>query len=103
MNMNETFRIYAELKVKEKSIKEEIETLAPQIMEYLIGQDIEKQPTTLGVFSIAKRKSWKYTNAVEIAEKKFKDLQIKEQADGSATFTEKPYLLFITPKEQNDV
>ena len=102
MIINELFRHYAELKIKEKEVKAEIDELAPQIVDYMRETDIEKQPTTLGTFSLGKRKNWKYTSAVEIAEKRVKELQVDEQATGAATFTEKPYLLFTTPKDQNE-
>lgn len=99
IDINGMLRLYAEWKKQEKEANKRIEELAPQIIEYMVAQDIEKQPTTLGTFSLVPKKTWKYTGAVDKAKKELEEIKADEEATGKATFTEKPYLLFKEPKD----
>ena len=96
--IEEILKQYATLKIKEKEIKEEMADLNPQIVQYMSENDIEKQPTSLGDFSLAQLKDWKYSKDIEKAERKVKALKAEEQADGTATFTEKLSLRFNETK-----
>ena len=97
--MIEILKRYAELKILEKQAKEELAELNPKIIQYLVESDLDKQPTTLGTFSLRTLKDWEYSNAVKVAKKTVKDLESKEQKDGTATFTEKLSLMFKESKE----
>lgn len=51
-------------------------------------------------FTIQNRKTWTYTDFVKNMETEFKKLKKDEEADGTATFTEKESLIFSSPKGQ---
>lgn len=84
---------YADLKDLEKSIKAEIEELAPQIKEYLLKTGVDKLPTSAGTFTISERSTWQYTEAVE-------KLQEEEKATGKAKKVTITTLMFKAPKPE---
>lgn len=90
--MNEKLKRYAELKAQQKSIEEEIDALGPEIKDHLVVQGIDKLPTSLGIFSIASKSTWKYTEAVE-------KLQAEEKAKGIARQVVTNYLRFSIKKD----
>ena len=101
MEIKETLKRYADLKVQEKSIKAEMEELNPLIKEHLSAEGVDKLPTTLGTFSLVPKAVWKYSPAVEKLEKEVDKLKEKEKADGTAQSDARYDLMFkaITPTE----
>jgi polyribonucleotide nucleotidyltransferase len=92
---------YASLKSQEKSIAEQIHQLGPQIVEMIQAEGADKiDAKDLGTFSLAKRKTWKFSTSVQQAEQELEELKIEEKATGKATATEKPYLLFKPEVEE---
>lgn len=95
----EILQKYAELKHQEKETKEKIIELAPVILSYMNGEQADKITSAFGTFSIEHRKDWRYTTAVDLAERKLKELQLNEQARGIAKFKERSVLKYFSPKE----
>jgi hypothetical protein len=95
----EIFKQYAALKIKEKEIQEEIETLKPEIMEEIEESGADKIASDFGTFSLISIKKWKFSPAVEEAKKTLDCLQANEKADGTATFEENKQLKYFAPKD----
>ena len=95
----EILQKYAKLKQREKEVKEAISELAPVILSDMEKEDADKVTSSFGTFSIEHRKEWRYTNVVDLAERKLKELQLNEQARGIAKFTQRSVLKYFSPKE----
>lgn len=103
---------YAELKLQEKLIKNELEFLneevCRQVSEYIASNDgalpgVELVGGEIGItgrgkFSIKKLKTWKYSDFVKRSEEAIKDRKAEEQASGEATFEEKESVIFTQDK-----
>ena len=87
---------YASLKAKEKEVAAEIKELQPKILEELLAVG-DKVVFDAGTLSISYRKTWAFSPAVKDAEASVEVLKLKEQADGTATYKEKPELRFYPP------
>lgn len=94
------FEEYEDLMIK----KREIETRLDEIKPYLIPAVPEDKNlvTERGYFYIQKRSSWKFSPAVDQADKALKKMQADEKRDGTATATYAETLYYKTgePKEQ---
>ena len=96
---------YANLKIQAKQIADQIEFLNPQVLKAVAEIRGENdQPVALGelpgyVFTITKRKTWKYPEAINTADKLLRESKKTAEADGSATYIEKEQLMFLSPKE----
>ena len=91
---------YANLKEQERVIAEEIAKINPLVLAEIDAAGADKvEAKGIGTFSKASRKTWKFSKEVELAEEGLEELKRQEKADGTATVTEKPYLLFKAPKE----
>lgn len=99
MDKPELFREYAQLKIKEKSIKARIEELNPIIKEEILSAGLNKLPTNLGNFLIKKVKRWTYSAAVDKAKEILDLLKTTEEADGTANYVEVEQLEFREIKE----
>lgn len=89
--IEDKLRKYAELKAVEKSAKDGLDLLKPEIQAHIESLGVDKLPTTLGIFSIEKRGTWKYTEAVEA-------LQEEEKATGKAIQKFTTFIKFAEPK-----
>lgn len=86
---------YANLKEQEKAIALEIAKINPLILAEIDAAGVDKvEAKDIGTFSIAKRKTWKFSEDVQLAEEGLEELKTKEKAKGIATAVEKPYLIF---------
>lgn len=85
---------YAFISIEIKRLEERKKELAAQLMDYMQQENITKQKTEHGTFSIASRKSWTYTDNVKKLEMEYKTLKNREEKMGIATFKENFYLLF---------
>lgn len=93
-NEKENLKRYAELKVQEKAIKDELAELNPKVKDFISAQGVDKLPTSLGVFSLVAKAVWKFSPAVEKLEKEVDKLKEKEKADGTATSDARYDLMF---------
>ncbi len=98
----ETLNAYADLKLKEKAIKLELERLKGDVTE-MVSEYIKENGNPPGIagkgsFSIAEKKKWTYSVKVDALEEDLKALMDEEKADGSATAEISQTLTFITEK-----
>ena len=102
--MKELLEKYAELKNQIKVAEEQVKELAPQVMDAMNGTNNDKVDAEgIGTFSIANRKTWTYGPEVKALKNGLEGEMRAQQADGTATFTENPYLLFKEAKEEDAV
>jgi hypothetical protein len=93
--MKELLQKYADLKASVKEAEEKIDELSVEIRAKMTEQGADKiDAENLGIFTIAKKKSWKYSERVEAATESLNMMKKDEQACGTATFVEDPYLVF---------
>jgi len=85
---------YAVLDAQIRALTAQKDELKVQVLEEIIENNIEKIETSVGTFSVAKLKTWTYTDKVIELEEKFKAQKASEQSTGDATFEEKPSLRF---------
>lgn len=92
---------YRDLKVKAKLIEDQLSGLATEIITEMRAEDKDKLALAdnTGVFSLLKRKTWKYSPTVDAMEESVKKQKADEQARGIAEVTEKDVLVFTVPKE----
>jgi len=92
---------YAEVKLEIKKLEEIIEELQPEVMSIVDDAGVEEvEIGDLGKLTKAFRRTWKYAPEIEAIKKEY-DTKKKEaeQTGIGAEYTEKPYLLFKTNKE----
>lgn len=94
----ELFEEYANLKEQEKEIEAKIDELKPKILSEMEAAETDKVETEQGNFTITKKKTWTFTEKVHAVELQLDSIKDQERADGSATFEEKPVLMFKAPK-----
>jgi len=92
-------RRYAAARAKQDVIVAELKELSMEIVENFDAIGKTKQPTSLGTFSLASRKSWKYSPAIEEAEEVVEKMKGEEQQRGVAQYEETRYLKFSSVKE----
>ena len=95
----ELLQQYASLKLQEKAIAEQLAQLNHQVLKEIQDAGVDKVSAEFGTFSIGKRKNWKFSADVQIAEKEVEELKISEKATGKATAEEKPYVIFKNKEE----
>lgn len=86
---------YAELKIQEKAISEQLEELKPEIKKYMLDEGVDKVPTSMGNFILSERTTWQYSKAVEI-------LQKEEKANGTAKAVKAVTLMFKALGEETN-
>ena len=97
----EILQQYANLKEQERVIAAEIAKINPLILAEIEASGVDKvEAKEIGTFSVAKRKTWKFSKDVELAEEGLDELKRIEKASGVATATEKPYLIFKGIKDE---
>lgn len=96
---------YANLKLEQKRIENNIELLKDQVLQEILQiRGDSDQPVSLAelpgcTFTVTARKTWVYSEYIKDAEKVIKARKEDEQADGTAIYTETHQLMFLTPKE----
>jgi len=98
----ELFKEYADLKIQIKSLEEKSKELEPKVLEQMQVEEVEQVKSDFGTFSITKRKSWKYSENVKMAEDAVKAQKSLEEKEGIATFEEKQGLMFKQSSEKVD-
>ena len=92
--MTNVYEEYAMLDAEEAAIKEKKEQLRPHIVKMMIEKGEKKVETAVGSFSVGKRKSWTYPEAVKAINDQFKAAKAKAESTGEATFEEVDQLRF---------
>lgn len=96
--MQNIYEDYAVVEAKIKDLKNKQDEMRIKILDDMILNEQKKVDTTVGSFSVSKRKTWTYTKGVEEAEEKLDALMAKEESTGDATFIETPSLRFTSIK-----
>jgi hypothetical protein len=95
-NIQEKFKRYAELKIQEKAISDELEEIKPLIKEHMLSEGVDKIPTTMGNFILSERTTcWQYSKAVET-------LQKAEKANRTAKAVKVVTLIFKAAGENDE-
>lgn len=89
---------YAALETRFRALEAERETMREEIVTMLHRAKIDKLETEVGSFTVGRRVSWTYTEAVKKIEERLKIARTKEQQKGLAESSETEYLLFKEPK-----
>ena len=85
---------YAVIDAKIKALTAQKEGLRAYIIENMASKGEEKISTPVGSFTIAKVKTWTYTEKVAELEEAYKAQKAREESTGEAEFVEKPSLRF---------
>lgn len=99
MEKTTLYRQYAALMEQMKLLEDEKETLKTEIISQLGKEGTDKVETDWGKFTIAGRKSWKYSDKVLALSERVKLAKIREEEKGIATSTETKYLVYTLNKE----
>jgi hypothetical protein len=86
---------YAVIDAKIKALTAQKESLRVYIVENMVSKGEEKVSTPVGNFTIAKVKSWTYSEKVTELEEEYRAQKAREESTGEAEFVEKPSLRFI--------
>lgn len=90
----ELFAQYLKVKLELKYLESQEQDLKQQILKEFRSNQIDKLATDFGSFTVAKRTSWIYTEAVKKIAERLKLQQIREQEQGLAQEKSQEYLLF---------
>lgn len=85
---------YAMMKNAIKVLDERVEELSEMIIGEMETTGVTKQTFPYGTFTQSERKTWKYTEQVELLNAKLKETKKKEEENETATFEIKKSLLF---------
>ena len=85
---------YSALAEQLKTLEKVKDDLRSQIIADMAGDAIEKAETEYGIFTVASRAVFKYTEAVKKLEEKVKLAKIKEEQKGIAERSETKYLVY---------
>ena len=85
---------YAILDSQIKVLTNQKDELKAMILEDMVERDEAKADTAVGTFTVAKLKTWTYTDRVAKLEEEFKAQKAQEESTGDATYVEKPSLRF---------
>lgn len=89
---------YAALKQEERRIQKDIEDLGPVILQMIEASGHDKVKSTFGTFSVEKRRTYVYTEAVKDAERRVSMMKDEEKASGKAAVKETHSLKYYSPK-----
>lgn len=93
---------YIEIDALYQKIEADRESIRGQILDALVKNDLERDETAYGIFSVASKKKWTYTDRVKELEEKVKLQKVKEEKHGDATVEIGHYLKF-TKNEDNKI
>lgn len=98
-NMNNLFIRYAELEEQLEIIEEQKRELREDILADLTVRGLENIHTDVGTFTVCRKTTWAYTEAVKKLKDKVKLAEIDEQEKGKAKANVTEYIKF-TEKER---
>lgn len=90
----ELFKRYAELQKEVKEKTELLDAVKEGIVNYMHKMKKENEANEFGKFTIAKRKNWVYTPAVDKIKEKLDLAKVKEQENGKAHMEVTNYLTY---------
>ena len=85
---------YAVIKEQIKLLEAQVDELQPQIMESIINEGADGVATDFGTFTVGHRRTYTYPENVAGEEARVKEMKKEAEALGTATYVEKPYLVF---------
>src|SRR3990167_4511656 len=88
------FAEFLKVEASYKDICAKRDAVRAEIVEEMQKSKVEKAETEYGIFTIAKRAVWAYTEAVRKLEQRVKLAKVREEKKGLATRTETEYLRF---------
>ncbi len=90
---------YAALEAEYRALEAKREAMRENIVNMFLKAKIDKMEVdNVGSFTVGRRTSWTYTDAVKKIEERLKIARTKEQQKGLAKSSETEYLLFKEPK-----
>lgn len=92
--MEDQFELYAVLTAQIKELTERKAALNEIIIRDLSDNGEDSVETSVGKFTIAKLKTWSYSDKVAKLEEEYKAQKASEESTGEAIFVEKPSLRF---------
>jgi hypothetical protein len=96
--MHNLYEEYAVLDAEIAALELKKEQLRPFILQKMIDEGIDKMETSVGKFSISKRKTWTYPEEVMEIGEEFKSAKAKAESTGEATYEETESLRFTSAK-----
>ncbi len=90
---------YALIEANLLNILEEKDQLRREILKFLLIKKLEKVESEYGSFTVARKKLWQYSPAIEKKEESLKIAKVREQDKGLAKVLVSNYLLYRLPKE----
>lgn len=94
-----TLARYAELKVSIQTMDDELGLLKDEIVAGMREVGADKLDADYGTFSLAVKKTWKYSPVVESLGEQLDITKKQEQADGTAECEENKYLVFKAKRD----
>lgn len=87
--------IYARLKQEIKALEEKADTLNPEVLEIMRTVGVEEVAIgDMGKITLGSRRTWKYSEKLQEAEKHLKSEKKIEEQTGLADYVEKHYVIF---------
>jgi len=96
--MNNVYEEYAVLESKIAALEAQKDNLRPVILQKMIDEGVTKVDTTVGKFSVTKRKTWTYPEEVLEIGEEFKAAKAKAESTGEATYEETDSFRFTSAK-----
>ena len=92
--MDNLYAEYAIVKERIKILTNQAEGISSQILEELRESGESTKQTSVGKFTVCKRKSWIYPQSIVELNETLKEEKAKAESTGEATYEEKDSLLF---------
>lgn len=92
--MDNLYAEYAIVKERIKILTNQAEGISSRILEELRESGESTKQTSVGKFTVCKRKSWVYPQSIVELDEKLKEEKAKAESTGEATYEEKDSLLF---------
>jgi len=88
------FDQYAAKKLQLVALEEELDALKPQVIAAIQEQEADQVEHSSGLFSLQARRTWTYPLEVQLQEENLKAEKKQCEQIGTATYSEKPVLVF---------
>lgn len=93
------YKLYAKAQAAVLKAEAARDVLREEIIEKMQSAGVESADTTYGKFTVSRRTSWSYSDAIKKMSEKLKLAQYREQEKGIAEKKITTYLTFTSPKE----
>lgn len=98
--MNKLYTEYVELEKQLAIIEEKKKSLRDEILADLNKRGVEKEESEVGTFTVCRKTTWTYTDAVKKLKDKVKLAEINEQEKNKAKATVTEYIKFTEKKDE---